>query len=194
MARGITSDDVTVKSTWKKYGWNRNQTYLWWCVLLILSYTLSIAYCLCVSYRLIKKHVDQGYRPMIVCSAMGKTTNSLISAGDFALTGQVGDTVICCDVLCCTVLYCTVLYCTVLYWTVLYWTVLFVLFLSPLFNLLLNCISFFENRIISCLLPLYYSIQFLTLYFWIVWLLFQSVPEYYSMSVYWFIKVVRITI
>ena len=39
--------------------------------------------------KLIKKHVDQGYRPMIVCSAMGKTTNSLISAGDFALSGQV---------------------------------------------------------------------------------------------------------
>ena len=39
--------------------------------------------------RLIKKHVEQGYRPMIVCSAMGKTTNSLLSAGDFALSGQV---------------------------------------------------------------------------------------------------------
>jgi aspartate kinase len=39
--------------------------------------------------RLIKKHVEQGYKPMIVCSAMGKTTNSLISAGDFALSGQV---------------------------------------------------------------------------------------------------------
>ena len=49
--------------------------------------------------RLIKKHVDQGYRPMIVCSAMGKTTNSLISAGDFALSGQVRDTVVWCDVM-----------------------------------------------------------------------------------------------
>jgi hypothetical protein len=34
---------------------------------------------------------------MIVCSAMGKTTNSLISAGDFALSGQVRDTVVWCD-------------------------------------------------------------------------------------------------
>ena len=33
--------------------------------------------------------MEAGYRPMIVCSAMGKTTNSLLSAGDFALTGQV---------------------------------------------------------------------------------------------------------
>jgi aspartokinase len=41
-------------------------------------------------YRLIKKHFDLGFRPTIVCSAMGKTTNSLLSAGDFALTsGQV---------------------------------------------------------------------------------------------------------
>lgn len=39
--------------------------------------------------RLIKKHVEQGYKPVIVCSAMGKTTNTLLSAGDFALTGQV---------------------------------------------------------------------------------------------------------
>jgi Amino acid kinase family len=37
--------------------------------------------------RLIKKHVEAGYRPMIVCSAMGKTTNGLLSAGDFALSG-----------------------------------------------------------------------------------------------------------
>ena len=29
------------------------------------------------------------YKPTIVCSAMGKTTNALLSAGDFALTGQV---------------------------------------------------------------------------------------------------------
>jgi hypothetical protein len=39
--------------------------------------------------RLIQKHVESGYKPTIVCSAMGKTTNSLLSAGDFALTGQV---------------------------------------------------------------------------------------------------------
>lgn len=39
--------------------------------------------------KLIKKHVEQGYKPTIVCSAMGKTTNSLLSAGDFALTGQI---------------------------------------------------------------------------------------------------------
>lgn len=39
--------------------------------------------------RLIKKHVEQGFRPVIVCSAMGKTTNTLLSSGDFALGGQV---------------------------------------------------------------------------------------------------------
>ena len=39
--------------------------------------------------KLIKKHIEQGYKPIIVCSAMGKTTNSLLSAGDFALTGEV---------------------------------------------------------------------------------------------------------
>ncbi|KAJ1430464.1 aspartate kinase [Ochromonadaceae sp. CCMP2298] len=39
--------------------------------------------------KLIKKHVDMGYRPIIICSAMGKTTNTLVSAGDFALQGQV---------------------------------------------------------------------------------------------------------
>ena len=39
--------------------------------------------------KLIKKHVEQGYRPVIVCSAMGKTTNTLLSSGDFALGGQV---------------------------------------------------------------------------------------------------------
>ena len=33
--------------------------------------------------------MEQGYRPIIVCSAMGKTTNTLLSAGDFALKGQV---------------------------------------------------------------------------------------------------------
>lgn len=35
--------------------------------------------------KLIKKHVEAGYKPIIVCSAMGKTTNALISAGDNAL-------------------------------------------------------------------------------------------------------------
>lgn len=39
--------------------------------------------------KLIKKHVDAGYRPIIVLSAMGKTTNTLLSAGNFALQGQV---------------------------------------------------------------------------------------------------------
>ena len=39
--------------------------------------------------KLIKKHYEQGYKPVIVCSAMGKTTNTLLSAGDFALTGQI---------------------------------------------------------------------------------------------------------
>ena len=39
--------------------------------------------------KLIMKHVELGYRPVIVCSAMGKTTNSLLSAGDFALDGSV---------------------------------------------------------------------------------------------------------
>lgn len=39
--------------------------------------------------KLIKKHVEKGYRPIIICSAMGKTTNTLISAGDFALSGNV---------------------------------------------------------------------------------------------------------
>ena len=80
---------------------------------------------------------------MIVCSAMGKTTNSLISAGDFALTGQVGDTVICCTLLHCTVLHCIVLHCNVLYCTVLHSTALHctVLFLSPLLNLLFLNVS-----------------------------------------------------
>lgn len=39
--------------------------------------------------KLIQKHVEQGYQPVIVCSAMGKTTNTLLSAGDFALTTSV---------------------------------------------------------------------------------------------------------
>jgi len=39
--------------------------------------------------KLIKKHVDQGFKPVIVCSAMGKTTNTLLSSGDFALQGNI---------------------------------------------------------------------------------------------------------
>jgi aspartate kinase len=39
--------------------------------------------------KLIMKHVEQGYQPTIVCSAMGKTTNTLLSAGEFALQGSV---------------------------------------------------------------------------------------------------------
>ena len=39
--------------------------------------------------KLIRKHCELGYRPIIVCSAMGKTTNSLLSAGDFALDGSI---------------------------------------------------------------------------------------------------------
>lgn len=36
--------------------------------------------------KLIKNQRQLGYRPRaVVCSAMGKTTNSLLSAGDFAL-------------------------------------------------------------------------------------------------------------
>jgi adenine C2-methylase RlmN of 23S rRNA A2503 and tRNA A37 len=36
--------------------------------------------------QLIKDQIKAGYRPRaIVCSAMGKTTNNLLSAGDFAL-------------------------------------------------------------------------------------------------------------
>ena len=34
---------------------------------------------------MISKHVQQGYKPIIVCSAMGKTTNSLLIAGESAL-------------------------------------------------------------------------------------------------------------
>jgi aspartate kinase len=33
--------------------------------------------------------VQQGYKPVIVCSAMGKTTNTLLSSGDFALNNQI---------------------------------------------------------------------------------------------------------
>ena len=39
---------------------------------------------------LIKDQIAVGYRPRaVICSAMGKTTNSLLSAGDFALEGRV---------------------------------------------------------------------------------------------------------
>lgn len=40
--------------------------------------------------NLIKDQIAAGYRPRaVVCSAMGKTTNALLSAGDFALDGRV---------------------------------------------------------------------------------------------------------
>jgi aspartate kinase len=40
--------------------------------------------------QLIKSQLQLGYRPRaVVCSAMGKTTNSLLAAGDFALEGRV---------------------------------------------------------------------------------------------------------
>mmetsp|Transcript_9680 Transcript_9680/g.12786 ORF Transcript_9680/g.12786 Transcript_9680/m.12786 type:complete len:541 (+) Transcript_9680:162-1784(+) len=40
--------------------------------------------------HLIKDQIGKGYRPRaVVCSAMGKTTNSLYSAGEFALEGRV---------------------------------------------------------------------------------------------------------
>lgn len=40
--------------------------------------------------NLIKDQIALGYRPRaVVCSAMGKTTNNLLSAGDFALEGRV---------------------------------------------------------------------------------------------------------
>mmetsp|Transcript_24587 Transcript_24587/g.37934 ORF Transcript_24587/g.37934 Transcript_24587/m.37934 type:complete len:181 (-) Transcript_24587:2-544(-) len=40
--------------------------------------------------ELIKGQMEAGYRPRaVVCSAMGKTTNSLLSAGDCALEGKV---------------------------------------------------------------------------------------------------------
>ncbi|TFJ87241.1 hypothetical protein NSK_001573 [Nannochloropsis salina CCMP1776] len=38
---------------------------------------------------LIKSQIEQGYRPTVVCSAMGKTTNNLLNAGHFALEGSV---------------------------------------------------------------------------------------------------------
>jgi len=40
--------------------------------------------------KLIRDQIKSGYRPRaVVCSAMGKTTNNLLSAGEFALDGQV---------------------------------------------------------------------------------------------------------
>lgn len=40
--------------------------------------------------QLIKQQIELGYRPRaVICSAMGKTTNNLLSAGDFALEGRV---------------------------------------------------------------------------------------------------------
>jgi len=40
--------------------------------------------------HLIKDQIAQGFRPRaVVCSAMGKTTNNLLSAGEFALEGRV---------------------------------------------------------------------------------------------------------
>lgn len=40
--------------------------------------------------NLIKDQIKQGYQPRaVVCSAMGKTTNNLLSAGEFALEGRV---------------------------------------------------------------------------------------------------------
>ena len=39
--------------------------------------------------KLVKRHVDDGYWPVVVCSAMGKTTNALHSAGDSAIRGSI---------------------------------------------------------------------------------------------------------
>jgi aspartate kinase len=41
--------------------------------------------------RLVQKHVEAGYKPVIVCSALGKTTNALLAAGDFALGGEISN-------------------------------------------------------------------------------------------------------
>lgn len=41
--------------------------------------------------QLIKSQIEKGYRPTLVCSAMGKTTNNLLNAGSFALEGNVGE-------------------------------------------------------------------------------------------------------
>lgn len=39
--------------------------------------------------QLVKSQMEKGYVPIMVCSAMGKTTNNLINAGNFALEGNV---------------------------------------------------------------------------------------------------------
>eukprot|EP00624_Nannochloropsis_granulata_P000129 evm.model.NODE_10460_length_6450_cov_19.326511.1 len=39
--------------------------------------------------KLIKSQIEKGFRPTVVCSAMGKTTNNLLNAGHFALEGNV---------------------------------------------------------------------------------------------------------
>lgn len=39
--------------------------------------------------NLIKSQIEKGFRPTVVCSAMGKTTNNLLNAGHFALEGNV---------------------------------------------------------------------------------------------------------
>lgn len=45
---------------------------------------------ICHVTDLIKSQIGMGYRPRaVICSAMGKTTNGLLSAGDFALDGRV---------------------------------------------------------------------------------------------------------
>ena len=42
--------------------------------------------------QLIKEQIAIGYQPRaIVCSAMGKTTNALLYAGDLALLGKGGN-------------------------------------------------------------------------------------------------------
>lgn len=49
--------------------------------------------------NLIKDQIKVGYRPRaVVCSAMGKTTNALLSAGDFALGEYVVQSIWCTDV------------------------------------------------------------------------------------------------
>ena len=40
---------------------------------------------------LVKAQIDAGYRPHLVCSAMGKTTNNLLAAADRALEDGVAD-------------------------------------------------------------------------------------------------------
>ena len=41
--------------------------------------------------RLVKGQIDDGVKPHLVCSAMGKTTNNLLDAADFALTDRAVD-------------------------------------------------------------------------------------------------------